>query len=55
MILSKNSKEGKGWIDLADFLGYEDPTWSPRKVKELVDFVVPFSAYKLYLKFSLFS
>ena len=33
--MSKDS-EGKKWIDMADFLGYEDPTWSPRKVKELV-------------------
>src|SRR5579872_7281781 len=28
--------EGDGWIDIYDFLGTEDPNWSPRKVKELL-------------------
>ena len=28
--------ESNGWIDMADFLGYEDPQWSPRVVKDLL-------------------
>ena len=33
--MSKDSEE-EGWIDIHDWLGTEDPNWSPRKVKELL-------------------
>jgi superfamily II DNA or RNA helicase len=32
--MSNDSEEG--WIDIHDWLGTEDPNWSPRKVKELL-------------------
>jgi len=32
----KNKAEEDHWIDIYDFLGTEDPNWSPRKVKELL-------------------
>ena len=35
-MLSKDSDESEGWIDIHDWLGTEDPNWSPRKVKELL-------------------
>jgi len=34
--LSKNSEESEHWIDIYDWLGTEDPNWSPKKVKELL-------------------
>ena len=35
-MLSKDSEENEDWIDIHDWLGTEDPNWSPRKVKELL-------------------
>ncbi len=34
--MSKDSEESDSWIDIHDWLGTEDPSWSPRKVKELL-------------------
>ena len=34
--MSKDSEESDHWIDIHDWLGTEDPNWSPRKVKELL-------------------
>ena len=34
--MSKDSEESDSWIDIHDWLGTEDPNWSPRKVKELL-------------------
>ncbi|MDH3203552.1 MAG: DEAD/DEAH box helicase family protein [Nitrosopumilus sp.] len=31
-----NSEERNSWVDIYDWLGTEDPNWSPRKVKELL-------------------
>ena len=36
MALSNDSEESEYWIDIHDWLGTEDPNWSPRKVKELL-------------------
>ena len=34
--MNENSKESEYWVDIYDWLGTEDPNWSPRKVKELL-------------------
>jgi len=34
--LSKDSEESEYWVDIYDWLGTEDPNWSPKKVKELL-------------------
>ena len=34
--MSKDSKENNYWVDIHDWLGTEDPHWSPHKVKELL-------------------
>jgi len=34
--LSKDSEESEHWVDIYDWLGTEDPNWSPKKVKELL-------------------
>ena len=34
--MSKNFEEKGPWVDIHDWLGTEDPNWSPRKVKELL-------------------
>lgn len=34
--MKKNSTEPEYWIDIHDWLGTEDPNWSPKKVKELL-------------------
>ncbi len=35
-----NKKEFDHWIDIYDWLGTEDPNWSPRKVKELLQSLI---------------
>ena len=35
-----NKKESDHWIDIYDWLGTEDPNWSPRKVKELLQSLI---------------
>jgi len=32
----KKTEESESWVDIHDWLGVEDPTWSPKKVKELL-------------------
>ena len=34
--MSKDSEESEHWVDIYDWLGTEDPNWSPKKVKELL-------------------
>ena len=34
--MPKDSKENNYWVDIHDWLGTEDPTWSPHKIKELL-------------------
>ncbi len=34
--MSKSSEESENWVDIYDWLGTEDPTWSVRKIKELL-------------------
>ena len=34
--MSKKEEENEYWVDIHDWLGTEDPNWSPRKVKELL-------------------
>ena len=34
--MSKDSEESDSWLDIYDWLGTEDPSWSVRKIKELL-------------------
>jgi len=34
--MNKKENEMENWVDIYDWLGTEDPNWSPKKVKELL-------------------
>ncbi len=34
--MTKTSEESENWVDIYDWLGTEDPTWSVKKIKELL-------------------